>query len=545
MRGDRWRSGVRAGALLSALAFASGVTWAAPDQAGVAETIRRSVEQLRSTGEVTIAGRKLLSATALPAIYESRGFSLLWMSEANESALLGEIAAASGDGLNPADYHFDAVRAALARRRQQPDDAAAAATADLLLTDALVRLAAHLYFGKFDRVTGQARWDLAETIRGESGAMLAVRIAAGNALALQLGELRPVQPMYGLLKSAFARYRVIAMQGGWPAIASGRVLEPGMEDPRVPQLRQRLSVTGDFRGAASDAPRFEPELGEALRRYQARHLLEADGVLGPATLRSLNRPVEERIGQLRANLERARWLLSEVRGRFLIIDPAGGRVVLMDNSRPLLQLHANFAVAARSAGEFRAHMAYIVVHPDWILPPRLVEAQLAPLARRDPAQLETRGLQVFNASGAAIDAVQADWSRPSTLLVRQLPGERSFLGVLRFPFAEMPQLFLHGGPTDGGAIAGAIRLENPVALARTLAVPPASWTPDDLAAALAAGTPRTLPLGRSLPVIYAAWSAWVDTDGTVSFRPGHEERDARINAGLTLRTGDRPSVSRP
>lgn len=537
MRADGRGAWIFAGLLACVLAATAGNVWAAPDQARVVETIRRSIEQLRSTGEVTVAGRKLLAVTALPAVYEARGFEPLWRNDANEAALLGEIAAASGDGLDPADYHFDALRSALERRRQLPDDAAAAATADLLLTDALVRLAAHFYFGKLDPATGRPRWDLAETIRGESGAMLAARIAAGNAVALQLGELRPVQPLYGLLKSALARYRVIALQGGWPEIPAGRTLAPGMEDPRVALLRQRLAVSGDFPGPVVDSPGFDAGLEQALRRYQGRHRLEADGVLGPATLRSLNRPVADRIRQLRANLERARWLLSEVRGRFLLLDPAGGRVVLMENSRPVLQQDASFAAPVRTAAEFRAHMTYLVVHPDWILPSRLVEAQVAPLALREPAQLQARGLQVFKRSGEPVDAAQADWSRAAALVVRQLPDARSFLGVLRFPLPEVPHIFMHGGPAEGEALPGAIRLADPVALARALAGPPASWSVDDLAAALAADTPRTLPLGRPLPVLHASWSAWVDVDGTVSFRRGLEERDARINAGLARSAG--------
>lgn len=526
-------------AVLLVLASAHGLAQAAPDPAEVAETLRRSVEQLRSTGEVTIAGEKVLSRQALPEIYEARGFRLLWSEPGNEEAMLGEIAAASGDGLSPADYHFDALRAALERRTWQPESAAAAATADLLLTDALLRLAAHFHFGKLDPATGEPRWDLVETIRGEPGAIVATRIATGRALARQLGELRPVQPMYGRFKSALARYRVIEREGGWEPIPAGGVLQAGMDDPRVPLLRQRLSRTGDFRGVVSDSPRFEPELEDAVRRFQARHGLDADGLFGPASVRALNRPVRERIDQLRANLERARWLLSEVRGQFLIVDPAGGRIVLMDNSQPVLEQGASFAAAARALGEFRTDMRYFVVNPDWILPAQLVESQVAPLARDRPAQLEARGLQVFNAAGEPVDAARADWSRPAHLLVRQLPDPRSFLGTLRFSMPNAAQVFLHGGPAEGESLPGSVRLEDPMALARALSGPPAWWTREELAAALADGAPRTLPLGRPLPVLYGPWSVWVQTDGTVHFRQGRQDRDAEIIAGLRRGTGGR------
>lgn len=530
---DRRATGRRLLAVLGLVILAAGGgAWAAPDQAEVGETIRRTTEQLRSTGEVIVAGRKLRSAKALPEIYEARGFQLLWQSRSNMDAMLGEIAAASGDGLNPADYHFAALREALEVRRQDPDNPMAAAQADLLLTDALVRLATHFHFGKVDAATGRARWDLEGTIRGESAVALVARIAAGNSLALQLGELRPVQPLYGLFKSALARYRVIEQQGGWAPIAPGRVLQAGMEDARVLQLRRRLAMTGDFGGDVEESLRFEPALEEAVRRFQARHHLDIDGRLGPATLRSLNRPVGERIAQLRANLERARWLLGEVRGRFLVVDAAGRRIVLMANSRPVLEQGASFAAAARSAGEFRAQMRYFVVNPDWVLPPELVETQVAPLARRDPAQLKAHGLQVLDAAGQAVDPVTADWSRPTTLTVRQLPGPGSFLGELRFAVSGEPQLSLHGGPAAVGALPGSIRIEDPVALARALSGPPATWTLDDLATALTADAGTTMPLGRPVPVLFGSWSAWVHVNGTVYFRPGQDERDATIIAGL-------------
>jgi L,D-transpeptidase YcbB len=527
-----------------ALFFLLAVCWpwsvpaaATVDEAGIAETIRRSVEQLRSTGEVTVAGRRLLSAQALPEIYEARGFRQLWLDPANEEALLGEIAAASGDGLDPADYHFTAIREALERRRQERDSARAVAAADLLMTDALVRLVAHFQLGKLDPESRLPRWDLAGQIRREPAAALVTRMAIGDALALQLAELRPVQPLYGRYKSALARYRLIQQQGGWDPIPPGRVLQPGMEDARVPLLRQRLARSGDFPGVVTDSRHFEPALEVGLRRFQGRHWLEADGMLGPVTLRELNRSVEERIDQLKANLERARWLLGEVRGRFLVVDPAGRRVVLMDNSQPILSQRATFAPAARYAGEFRASLRYLVANPDWILPSQLVEAQVAPLARRDPAQLDHLGLQVFDQAGNVIDASRADWSRPSRLIVRQLPGPRSFLGMLRFSMPNPAHVFLHGGPAEGASLAGSVRLEDPVALARALGRPPAPWTEARLSASLAAGEPTTLPLGQALPVLFGPWSAWVETDGTVSLRPGYERHDAAIIAGLRRGAG--------
>jgi murein L,D-transpeptidase YcbB/YkuD len=533
---NAWR---RAGALLLTMLLGAwaGPLAAAPDAALVAETLRRSVEQLHVTGQVIVAGQRLRSASVLPELYQQRGFTLLWTTRANEEAMLGEIAAVSGDGLDPEDYHFDALRELLRQRREAPDDAALAAAADLLLSDALARLVAHLARGKLDPSSGAPRWDLDGVVRGEPATAVLARIATGNAVAVQLGELRPVQPIYGRLKSMLARYRVVAEQGGWPEIGAGPVLQQGMEDPRIPLLRRRLAQTGDFPGVVIDSPRFEPALEAALRAFQARHQLDADGRFGPATRRAMNRPVDDLMALLRANLERARWLLADVRGRLLVIDPAGRQVTLLDHSEPIATFAAELAPGVAQMLPFRGELHYLVVNPDWVLPPDLVAAQLAPLARRAPDRIEALDLQVFREDGTQVSPRAASWAAPGKLIVRQLPGPRSFLGEYRFPVWPRPEVFLHGGASSGESLPGAVRLADASGLATALATPEAGFGPEQLAAALAAGTPRTLSLRRPVTAVFAPWTAWVDPAGTVFFRGGFEDADAGIIAGLARRAG--------
>ena len=525
--------------LLATLLLSSWVApaTAAPDAALVTETLRRSIEQLHVTGQVIVAGQRLRSARVLPELYQQRGFTLLWSMRSNEEAMLGEIAAVSGDGLDPADYHFDALRELLRQRNETPDDAALAAAADLLLSDALARLVAHLARGKLDPRSGAPRWDLEGEVRGEAAATLLARIATGNAVAVQLGELRPVQPIYGRLKSMLARYRLIVEQGGWPEIGSGQVLQQGMEDPRVVLLRRRLAQSGDFPGVVIDSPRFEPALEEALRAFQARHQLDADGRFGPATRRAINRPVEELMGVLRANLERARWLLADVRGRLLVIDLAGQQVVLLDHSEPVATFAAQLAPPLRDMRPLRGELRYLVVNPDWVLPTEFVASQVAPLARRAPGSFADLGLQVFDEDGAALAPRVANWAAPAGLIVRQLPGPGSFLGAFRFPIWPHPDVFLHGGDGTNRSLAGAVRLADAAGLANALATPEAGFAPQQLAAALATGTPHTFSLRRPVTVVLAPWTAWVDPSGKAFFRAGYERADAEITAGLARRAG--------
>jgi murein L,D-transpeptidase YcbB/YkuD len=517
------------------LALAATPGAAAPDAAVVAEAMRRSVEELRSLGRIEVAGVPVLSAQALPAFYESREFAPLWAARGPVDALLGEIVAAEGDGLDPRDYHFATLRRALQRRSARPDDPAAAAELDLLLTDALIRLAAHLHFGRVDPRSLSPRWDLTGTVGGRDAVAVLTGLAGSDALPLQLGDLRPGQPLYGRLKAALARYRFIAADGGWPRLGGGAVMSEGMTSNLVPSLRRRLALTGDYTGSTSDSRQFDAPLRDALRRFQDRHGLAADGVLGPATRQALDRPVEARIGEVRVNLERARWLLPEIRGRFLIVDPAGRRVELAENSVTVHAQPATFAPLQGHVPTFRASLSYLVVNPDWTLPPGLVEAQVAPLAMRAPEALEPLGLVLHDRSGRRLAADAVDWSDPGAVVVHQLAAPRSFLGAVRFALPNPHQVTLHGGSANA-PLAGSVRIANPLALAaRLLELRGAqvSWSVDALAELAASGVTRSLALVDAVPVLHAPWTVWVTAEGTVQFRRGFETGDAALLAALT------------
>jgi murein L,D-transpeptidase YcbB/YkuD len=239
---------------------------------------------------------------------------------------------------------------------------------------------------------------------------------------------------------------------------------------------------------------------------------------------------------LRANLERARWLLADVRGRLLVVDTAGRRVVLLDHSEPVASFAAELGPGVAQVMPFRGELRYLVVNPDWVLPTELVRAQVVPLARRTPGRFDDLGLQVFDADGARVAPANANWAAPERYIVRQVPGPQSFLGDFRFPVWPRPDMLLHGGAGAGAALPGVVRLADAAGLANQLATPEAGFTPDQVAAALQAGTPRTFSLRRPVTAVVVPWTAWVDPAGSVFFRGGYERADAEIIAGLARRT---------
>lgn len=522
----------RAGWCLALLAgwLAFAPARAEPDPAQVTESLRRATEMLSSVGRHEVAGEWLLSSETLPPLYAGAGFRLLWAGEADAEALLGEIAASEGDGLTPADYHFDVIISTLERRRSGPDDVDAAVDADLLLTDALVRLVAHLRLGKL-RSDGVPRWDLPPRIDDQEAVAFIRQILAGGGLPVRLADLRPAQPIYGRLKSALARYRIIAADSGWPSIGPGRMLSRGDTDTRVATVRRRLALTGDYLGSPSDSPAYDDSVMSAVQNFQRRHGLKTDGLLGPLTRGAMNKPVEERIDEIRANLERARQLLAGVRGRFLLIDPAAAQVLSAVDGGRLDVQPAEFGPGFREAEPFQSRLAYVVINPDWTLPLSLVGNQVADLGRRAPGRFDQFGLSVLTPDGRRIDPARVDWSRPGDVVVRQGPGESSFLGSARLEFPNRAGMTVHG--RGDGAVPGAVSVPDPLALAATALGPDLDRAALDGMAA--SGRTRTLLPEIPVTVIFTPWTAWGATDGSVSFRGGFEAADAAIIEGLAAR----------
>ena len=267
----------------------------------VSEEIRQQVAQVKS-GECTVRTDCLLaSRIVLPALYQKYRYQPIWNNPDSISQLLAAINESYRDGLDPEDYHRTEIR------RQQgsiADNAGSELRAkyDLLLTDSLIRLGYHLLIGKVDPVSLDNNWNLERNL--ELDALLQLSPAIKNrSVDVLVASFRPQAEIYQDLKAALADYRRIQDIGGWPAIPEGEALKSGMHDPRVHVLRERLLVTGDLEGQPARSETFDSQLEIAVKRFQVRHGLDADGVVGAQTRTALNIPVENRIDQLRVNLE--------------------------------------------------------------------------------------------------------------------------------------------------------------------------------------------------------------------------------------------------
>ncbi|MEZ4388523.1 MAG: L,D-transpeptidase family protein [Candidatus Krumholzibacteriia bacterium] len=526
------------------------------DLSRLTEHIRRHLEG-QDPARLLVDGDRLLSAEALPGFYERRGFAPAWSDghdlAAAADSVLAVVAELQTDGLRPEDYglaHLRRLRADLADGPAGRPRLACLLDLDLLLTDAWLLAGSHLLSGRINPETIDPEWFVRRR-DGDLAAALERALAEGRPAAA-LRAFRPPQPGYARLRAALADYRELRRIGGWSPVPPGPTLHPGDQGPRVAALQARLAVTGDDQGPATAI--LDAGLEAAVKHFQARHGLEVDGTVGPATLAALAVPVSERIEQLKANLERWRWLPQDLGTTYVLVNIAAQQLSVWHSGRQELEMAVIVGRSFRRTPVFSGRMTYLVLSPAWEVPPSLAVQDKLPELQADPGRLADLGFQAFagwEADAPEIDLRSVDWTRvtPETFgyRLRQKPGPQNALGRVKFMFPNRYSVYLHDTPSrelfrraSRAFSSGCIRIEDPEALAVKLLADQPAWTPEAIREAMQAGVERTVALKQPVSVHLLYWTAWVADDGQVCFRDDVYHRDAPLQAALASAAPEEP-----
>jgi murein L,D-transpeptidase YcbB/YkuD len=416
---------------------------------------------------------------------------------------------------------------------------------DVLQSEALARLLYHLIFGKVDPRDFDPHWNFTREVDAEEPGEFIDAMLESGALYARIEAQKPRYELYWRLRAELAHQREIAERGGYPPVPEGPKLELGATGPRVAALRARLRASGDLVEDAltGDRAAFDSALAEAVRRFQKRHGLDEDAVLGPGTLAALNVPIAARIAQIRVNLERGRWYLHGLDPTFVVVNVAGFRVYYLPDAKLVWSARAIIGKPFRATPIFRAKMNYLVLNPTWTVPPGILAHDMLPAQRRDPSYLEKKGLQVLDRNGRVVPTSSIDWSKATARSfpynVVQAPGPDNALGRVKFMFPNSHSVYLHDTPSrnlfdksERAFSSGCIRVENPLELTALLLEGQKGWDRAAIDAALAAGKTRAVPLEHPVPVLLTYFTAWVDREGVLELRGDVYDRDPRVLSGL-------------
>ncbi len=516
------------------------------------EALRQRLDEHAAATEN--AGADALSAPAvqfaapdlLQAFYQKRGFVPAW-DDARARALIDVVRDAGSYGLSPSDYLLATLDALPALSTL---DGAARIDADFALTESLLRYAYHRRFGKVDPRELDPSWNYARNFSAGGPYAALERILAASDLAAQVDAEVGHGAVYDALLRVLAQYRGYVAAGGWAPVPDGATLKPGVTEPRVAALRTRLAAEGFNAAAPADPNNFDEALQAALQEFQAHHGLATDGVAGARTLAEINVSAPALVDRLRVNLERLRWVLVERTPHFIAVNVAGFRVYYVQDDKVQWQSRVMVGKPYRQTPIFRADMKYLVLNPDWTVPPGILRKDKLPVIRRDPGYLAKQNMDVVDRSGAVVDPTTVDWSpgAPFPYLLRQRPGPTNALGRVKFIFPNPHFVFLHDTPSrelfeqhERLFSSGCIRVEHPLELAAILLRDEPAWSADALQKAVDSGVTRTVLLKEPLPVLLLYLTAIAFDDG----RDYTFNRDAYTRDAAVLTALDAPFVYSP
>jgi len=472
--------------------------------------------------------------------------SASWNSRENLYQMLSVLHNINREGLNPEDYHLSEIEKLtdeiiLSKNAEVRD----VARLEILLTDAFLLLSSHLALGKTDAVIIDPQWKASRRALTIDLEKFIDSTLLNNRIIENLQKLTPAHREYNNLKKALAEYRLIEEKGGWVGFSTILPkLEKGMCEPDIALLRNRLAKTQVYiENDTVNKNLFDHSLHEQVMLFQLRNGLTADGVVGKATIEAMNIPVEERIATIEANLERWRWLSNDLGERYIKVNIANFDLQVIEKDDMVFSTEAIVGLISRKTPVFSSIMTYLVLNPDWTVPPTILNDDVIPSVINNPEYLAEKNLKILRIDGTEVDPLTIDWINIVTTdfpyRVHQEPGPGNALGRVKFIFPNQYSVYIHDTPnrnlfdrTDRSLSSGCIRVNNPIALAAWLMKDNPSWTPAQIKIVIDQGMERAVSLITPIQVHIVYLTAWAENDGLVYFRKDIYDRDKQVMAAL-------------
>ncbi|WP_173931422.1 L,D-transpeptidase family protein [Chelativorans sp. Marseille-P2723] len=331
------------------------------------------------------------------------------------------------------------------------------------------------------------------------------------------------------VERAIADYSQIVANGGWPAVPSTKKLQIGVIDPDVEILRRRLMISGDLSPRAGMSPAFDSYVDAALKRFQTRHGLPADGTTGRYTYSALNVSAPVRLGQLQTNLGRLRQMVSSgtLEQRYVMVNIPGAEIEAVENGRVVLRHTAIVGKVDRQTPILSSRIHQIILNPYWNAPVSIVRRDIIPLMRENPNYLRDNNIRMIAPDGREVDPLTVDWSteEATRYRFRQDPGRINAMASVKIDFHNEHAVYMHDTPQQNlfrdqerFHSSGCVRVQNVRDLVTWILRNTPNWDRRTIEHTIQTKEDVRIPVADPVPVHFVYFSAWSTGDGVVHFR---------------------------
>ncbi|WP_242637596.1 L,D-transpeptidase family protein [Desulfobacter hydrogenophilus] len=492
-------------------------------------------------------------SVCLAAIYHKSGAEPLWVSEKGPgeraAIILKYLRNAGNEGLNPADYQVKKIE------RQWADlSLNSLAELDTLLTYNMVKYIHDVSYGQLKPYMVNPKLFAEAGERGFDPLKMVETIRKTEDLEAFFQSLPPQHRQYMGLKNALIQYSGMKYSGLWQKEILRKSIRPGDEDEKIIEIKKRIALlenAGVESLTTDNLSLFDDDLMKKMIRFQLNNGLEPDGIIGPKTMRELNKSPQERLDQIKVNMTRWRWHDHTLGDKYILVNIANYRLFAYETDKLKFSMPVIVGELQNQTPVFSDKIKYLELNPYWNMPPSIAKNEELPKLRKNPNYLVNKNIRLFSnwqKDGVEIDSTVIDWNAvtPSQMAgfkLRQDPGPANALGRVKFVFPNQYFVYLHDTPSKKlfsrqtrSFSHGCIRVSEPEKLAAFLLNEKDNkWDRERVNHLINLGKRKVLKIRPTIPIHITYQTAWVDKNGQINFNGDVYRRDEKLYQALFIK----------
>ncbi len=465
----------------------------------------------------------------LKEFYLSSGFKSVWQSDKDRKIILKQLLSSKEEGLNPDDYYvhklqkFEKKYASLEDKNR--------GNYDILLTRSFQKYISHLSNGKLNPKNFYKDWDLKENVLDINQTIIV--LLKSDSLQYKIEQLKPNHIVYKSLKKALKIINSLP-KDDFKAIEITNKIVLNDTNPLLIDIKKRLIYWKEMKPKDSLSNIYDSITNKAIKKFQIRHGLAADGVIGKGTIAALNFSKTKRKEQILANLERWRWFPKEMGNEYVILNIPDYKLILVKDNDTMRTHKVIVGRDKRPTPVLSSRLSNVILNPTWTIPPTILKEDVIPSISRNRSYLTQTHIKVFDQSGNQVSANEWKISEAKKYRYVQIPGTFNSLGMVKFLFPNRFSIYLHDtnhrdffGKQKRSLSSGCVRVEYPLELAEYLLGDEMNWNEKKIKEILQSEKTKQIKIMKNIQVHILYWTAWSE-DNNLIFRDDIYNLDADL-----------------
>jgi murein L,D-transpeptidase YcbB/YkuD len=457
----------------------------------------------------------------LTAFYRLYGFGTVWNKPEARYKLIQLLLDSNKEGLDPNDYNIKKIQKLEAKAKTFSDKEMVGY--DLLLTASAQKYLWHLSNGKLDPKKIYRDWDLKKN-PVDINTLLTSGIQ-GDSVAAILESVKPKHAIYRSLKMALEKFADYPKDTIKPVVFVQKIVR-GDTSKLMPSIKRKLMVWKELASNDTLTKIYDRKTFKAIKNFQRKQGLMPDGVIGKSTVDALNLSMEKRKHQIIANLERWRWFPRDFGDHYIIVNIPGYYLRVIKDGDTIERKRIVVGKSERKTPILSSTFNNIVFNPTWTVPPTIIREDLVPDATNNRSYFANRNITIYNSKGVAVDPEKWNPKNPGAYRYVQAPGFYNSLGVVKFNFPNHYTVYLHDTNHRDYFVknyrslsSGCVRVEDPLPLAEYMLNDSIRWSRAKIDTLVATKKTTTINLKQKIRLHQLYWTAWMEKNGDLEFRP--------------------------